>query len=600
MPDVFISYNRGDQHRARAIADCLTAEGFEVWWDSNLRAGDSYDEVTEKNLREADAVVVLWSKQSSQSKWVRAEATIGERCSTLVPAMIEECERPLRFELVQTADLIHWHGDRSSPQWRAFVQDIHTATGNTKQPGAAATPTAPAINPESNDTTIENTFWTSIKDGTDRSEFEAYLKRYPDGHFADLARNRVAALERTAASSQLAAAPKPTVKHQPQKAAVDRNTTQAVPQPSRKTAAPQSRQASPPQKQQNNNVLLGLLGLGAVIAGAVFLLTLNRGGTADEPPTEKIVESTPTVDSVPSIPEVAENKTVEETETTETQIATADVPAITDAAPIVDAVPTTNDQEEGVGDTEPDTGTASPVPAAETSTSYTDCDTCPTMKRLAGGSFQMGSPSSERGRYAYEGPQREVIIKPFSIGVDEVTFDQWQACLDDNGCRGHQPRDAGFGRGDRPVLYISWGDANAYVDWLSKRTGKKYRLPTEAEWEYAARGDTATAFWWGDKFDSSLATQGSTKPVSELATNPFGIRGMLSNVSEWVADCYVNNFSKAPTDGSAVLNGDCARRVVRGGDWRSAANDMRSANRGRIDRNIRDRTLGFRVASDLE
>ena len=130
MADVFISYNREDQNRARAIAGALEAEGLSVWWDSNLRAGQSYDEVTEKNLREAGAVVVLWSKRSVNSKWVRAEATIGERCSTLVPAMIDECDRPLRFELVQTADLINWRGDRNDANWRAFVHDIQAAIGH--------------------------------------------------------------------------------------------------------------------------------------------------------------------------------------------------------------------------------------------------------------------------------------------------------------------------------------------------------------------------------------------------------------------------------------------------------------------------------------
>ena len=195
MADVFISYNREDQNRARAIAGALEAEGLSVWWDSNLRAGQSYDEVTEKNLREAGAVVVLWSKRSVNSKWVRAEATIGERCSTLVPAMIDECDRPLRFELVQTADLINWRGDRNDANWRAFVHDIQAAIGHH---GSAA-PQQSATGSPAADVTIENTFWTSIKDGGDAHDFEAYLKRYPNGHFADLAKNRLVALARAAA-----------------------------------------------------------------------------------------------------------------------------------------------------------------------------------------------------------------------------------------------------------------------------------------------------------------------------------------------------------------------------------------------------------------
>ena len=200
MADIFISYNREDRRAAGAVASALEREGFSVWWDAALRAGESYDEVTEKNLREAKAVVVLWSKRSAVSKWVRAEATIGERHSTLVPVMIEECDRPLRFELIQTADLTRWHGDTEDHNWRQFVGDIRRAVGD-KSGGHGASTAAKAhataaASGAGDDATIETTFWTSIKDGNDPSDFEAYLQRYPHGHFAALAQNRLAALAR--------------------------------------------------------------------------------------------------------------------------------------------------------------------------------------------------------------------------------------------------------------------------------------------------------------------------------------------------------------------------------------------------------------------
>ncbi|NWG93392.1 MAG: toll/interleukin-1 receptor domain-containing protein, partial [Parvularculaceae bacterium] len=196
MPDVFISYNREDRETARLVANALEAEGLSVWWDAALRAGETYDEVTEQNLRGAAAVVVLWSKRSANSKWVRAEATVGERSSSLVPVLIEDCERPIRFELVQTADLRHWRGDRNDPHWRAFMQDVRTAISKrgAKLQSSAATASAPAY-----DASIETAFWNSIKDGADRSDFEAYLARYPNGHFAALAKNRLTALSRQAA-----------------------------------------------------------------------------------------------------------------------------------------------------------------------------------------------------------------------------------------------------------------------------------------------------------------------------------------------------------------------------------------------------------------
>src|SRR6516225_5023145 len=124
MPDIFLSYTREDQATAQRFAEAFEAQGFSVWWDATLRSGEAYDQVTEKALRTAKAVVVLWSQKSVVSRWVRAEATLAERNRTLVPAMIEPCERPIMFELTQTADLCRWTGDAGDPAWRAFVADV--------------------------------------------------------------------------------------------------------------------------------------------------------------------------------------------------------------------------------------------------------------------------------------------------------------------------------------------------------------------------------------------------------------------------------------------------------------------------------------------
>jgi TolB-like protein/Flp pilus assembly protein TadD len=141
MPDIFLSYNREDQAVARRFAEGFEAEGFSVWWDATLRSGEAYDEVTEAALRSAGAVVVLWSKTSVASRWVRAEATMAHRNKTLLPAMIEPCERPIMFELTQTAELGHWQGDRGDPAWRAFVGDARRLVGAGE--GAAEPPAAP-------------------------------------------------------------------------------------------------------------------------------------------------------------------------------------------------------------------------------------------------------------------------------------------------------------------------------------------------------------------------------------------------------------------------------------------------------------------------
>jgi len=592
---IFISYNREDQYRARMIADGLEGEGLPVWWDTNLRAGESYDEVTEKHLREAGAVVVLWSKRSVNSKWVRAEATVGERFSKLVPAMIDNCERPLRFELVQTADLTNWHGDKNDPNWKFFIEDVKTAVGHSE----VSAPPPPAQTSSPNDVTIENTFWNSIKDGTEPAEFEAYLKRFPDGNFSDLARSRLAALQRPKAQPappRQSAPPRPAAPPPPPRQEPPRAAAPARP------AAPQPVHQPAPEPKSGGSALpliLGVLALAIVGGGAAFFfLSGDKGGETKVATTEQQPVETAAVVEAPAEPEPAvvdtgedavDQLATEEDETLATELAEGEV------AP-GDAAPSEETGAEAVAKATP-----APKPAAPSGPdSFTDCEMCPSMQVLPGGTYSMGSPSDEPGRFGYEGPQHDVTIKRFAISKYEVSFDQWQACVDDGGCGAYTPGDAGFGRGSRPALFISWRDAKSYITWLSNKTGKNYRLPTEAEWEYAARGGTQTAYWWGATFNRSNIALGSTKPAEELKPNPFGLYGMLGNAGEWVEDCYVNNYSEAPVDGSPVTSGDCGRRVIRGGSWRDDQNAVRTANRGRITQTIRDRSMGFRVALSID
>jgi len=188
MASVFLSYSRVDRPKAQQVAAALEEEGLTVWWDKVLKAGQTYDEVTEGMLRQADVVVVLWSTVSVKSKWVRAEATLGERYSAVVPAMIQEADRPILFELTQTADLIGWDGDRTEQRWNDFVTDLRhaitrKAAKTAEQPvtakpvaDTASAPAAPARS-LADDGTIENTFWMSIQSSTDAADFAAYLKR---------------------------------------------------------------------------------------------------------------------------------------------------------------------------------------------------------------------------------------------------------------------------------------------------------------------------------------------------------------------------------------------------------------------------------------
>ena len=211
---------------------------------------------------------------------------------------------------------------------------------------------------------------------------------------------------------------------------------------------------------------------------------------------------------------------------------------------------------------------------------FKDCDDCPGMVVVPSGSFMMGSSDNEQGRDSDEGPRHLVKIdEPFAVGRFEVTFDEWDACVADGGCRGYEDED--WGRGKRPVINVSWEDAQAYVAWLSQATGEEYRLLAEAEWEYAARADTATRYWWGDEITPEYANYEEsgyhrTTEVDSYPANPWGLYNMHGNVWEWVEDCWNDSYKGAPSDGRAWTTGDCGRRLVRGGSWFSDPKSLRS------------------------
>ena len=239
---------------------------------------------------------------------------------------------------------------------------------------------------------------------------------------------------------------------------------------------------------------------------------------------------------------------------------------------------------------------------------FRDCAECPEMVVIPAESFEMGSPESEEDRYANEGPAHRVEIgEPFAVGAYEVTFEEWDACVAAGGCAGYRPADRGWGRGKRPVIHVSWKDAQAYVEWLSGKTGEKYRLLSEAEWEYAARGGSRTRYSFGDDISRSQANydfNGSnglkkTVPVGSYGANGFGLYDMHGNLWEWVQDCWNDHYGGAPADGRAWESGNCSRGVLRGGSWSNIPWYLRSASRLGIVTGIRSLNYGFRVARTL-
>ena len=231
-----------------------------------------------------------------------------------------------------------------------------------------------------------------------------------------------------------------------------------------------------------------------------------------------------------------------------------------------------------------------------------DCANCPELVWLPQGEFMMGESTGAGS------PRHGVRIDyMLAVGRFEVTFAEWDACVAAQGCR-YRPDDSGWGRGWQPVINVSWMDARQYVAWLSRRTGKSYRLLSEAEWEYAARAGSQVRYWWGNNpghNDANCHDCGSSwdgrrpAPVGRFGANPFGLHDMHGNVAEWVEDCHHDGYRDAPNDGAAWTR-DCSAvadaRVLRGGAWDGPAETTRAAARSAASTNYYDNRIGFRVA----
>ena len=238
----------------------------------------------------------------------------------------------------------------------------------------------------------------------------------------------------------------------------------------------------------------------------------------------------------------------------------------------------------------------------------------PAMVVIPAGSFIMGSPEEEPGRWDREGPQRTVFIKaPFAIGKYAVTFEDYDRYAYAVGVQA--PSDRGWGRGRRPVISVSYKDAEGYCRWLSEQTGADYRLPSEAEWQYACRAGSTTPFWWGEiitpdqaNYDCREIYEGGgqkgsflnkTEVVEAFSPNPWGLYQVHGNVWEWCSDAWNDNYKQAPDDSSSWMTGNISRAVVCGGSWNRPPKSLRSASRIWLDRNKTSLYAGFRIVRDL-
>jgi formylglycine-generating enzyme required for sulfatase activity len=418
MSDVFISYKREEQPVARQLAEALQKIGWEIWWDPQLQAGEYFDDVIEQALIDTKCVVVIWSKQSVRSRFVKDEATYALNEGKLVPVQIEDVNLPFRFANLQTVNLIGWTGSEDEPDYKKLIHDISVLLDSR-----------PA----------------------DRKS------RISRGSLSDV------------------------------RAALQGSVTKERPASLRRT---------------------------------------------------------------------------------------------TDLQP---------------GD--------------EFRDSLTDGSHGPSMVMIPAGTFLMGD---EQIRDAT--PVHKVdISKEFAIGKFPVTFQEYDHFA--SVTNRDLPDDRGWGRYQRPVINISWHDALAYAGWLSEQAGSRYRLPSESEWEYAARAGTNTTFWWGDDlrqygadgkikkyFGFARLFNRETTPVGVFPANQYGLYDTAGNVFEWVQDFWHDRYDSAPSDGSPWLeenDGDSGLRVLRGGAWDANAIYMKPAARHKYHPGLRYSHVGFRLARDL-
>lgn len=247
---------------------------------------------------------------------------------------------------------------------------------------------------------------------------------------------------------------------------------------------------------------------------------------------------------------------------------------------------------------------------------FKECPECPEMVVVPKGSFMMGTPASEVDRSKGEDPvHRVTIAKPFAVGRFAISFGEWDACLADGGCNGVRGDDRGFGHGRLPAHGLSFEHAQAYLAWLSRKAGRTYRLPSESEREYFTRAGTTTPFWFGKtvgpqdaNYDASIPYANGPrgerskgpKPVDAYAPNPFGLYQVHGNIYEWTQDCFNKRYTEdTPVDGSPWLEGDCSKRMVRGGEWGWSANNIRAGARNESRADSGAGPYGFRVVRDL-
>ena len=606
---VFVSHSSRDLKSVRSLVEALEARGVPCWMsERDIAAGDNYGDSIVDAIEQASAMVLVFSGAADNSDEIKKEiALASQRRITVVPVRIEDVtpSKAFRYELA-TRNWIDLFPDREQGLARLTDRLISILALPAETPAPRpAPPPAPA-----------------------RSTFGYAL-------------GGVGALVVAAAIGWFALRPAPPTPPAHDVAVISATSPSPTPIASTTPATPAALVPPPASPAPSPSVAPSLAAVSTPTPGASAtpIVTPFAVASPTAVPTPVVVAA-PTTPATPTT--VATPTAVASPNAVVTPVAlVAPAPSPTTAATVAPAVPPTPSTTVAALAPEPiasppppptpgPTTAAKPTslpigpPAAITANDpggevFKECDDCPPMVVVPAGKTMLGSPPGEPGRKTDENAPHEVdIARPFAVARHATTFDEWDACVADGGCNNRRPGDYGFGRKSRPVILVSWNDAQAYVDWLKRKTGEPYRLLSEAEWEYAARGCASlkcpyAPFWFGSirpelaVYDTRFAYEGSPKASAALKTapsesgapNPFGLYNMLGNVRQWVADCWNTAPPPARSDGAPGLSGDCEERVTRGGSWSDPPAALRASARSWESVDERSPYIGFRAARTL-
>lgn len=585
-PTVFISHSSRDGKIAQALCDALERRGASCWISSrDVGPGENFQEAIVRALRRSSAMVLVFSNNANNSNEIKKEIAIAsQRKLVVIPVRVEDVvpSDAFAYELAirQWIDLFtDW--DRSLDRLVAQIKAAETpANEDAPAPAPASTLTASAVMPPAKPRLLQSALMAVV--GLLAIGAAVYGAR--DRLFGPSEREPSARIVKAAPSGEPAVAIAPaTATQQPATAAGEPAKVVAAVEAAQK---PPQAPANVPPEPRVANAPSPLVEQQAAPAPSTL-------PTAQPEPTKTtpMIEAAPTdVASAPSKPPEPQTS----------------LPPFRNDVPI-----------------RPTTGVATEPPpldqVGDGGQIFRECEQCPQMVVVPAGASLLGSPPNEPGRQPNEAQPAEVsFAAPFAVARFDVSFEQWDACAAEGGCNNWRPGDYGWGRGRRPVIFVSWNDAQAYVAWLSQKTGRSYRLLTEAEWEYAARGCRSarcvtSPFWFQSgikpelaNYDSRYSYGGSPKAqaarktvfVDDGAANPFGLVHIVGNVRKWMADCWTATPARGGASGAKPVDA-CRDHSVRGGSWADEPKELRAGARSWAETSERAPQIGIRVARSL-